>query len=191
METYKGEKLWNDKDPSPLVVQIAGLLSSGTVLDLGAGNGRNAFYLANQGFNVVAVDVDEERIEELKRKSDLESKKVVVVESDINAFHPTQQFDVVLCTMVLHFLSPDNVKSMIEKMKEWTKKGGYNVVTAYSDKNESGKRPYLFGRNELRDYYKGWNVLSYEEKPTPWFLKPGEDTVRRNQAVYLFARKEN
>jgi hypothetical protein len=38
-----------------------------------------------------------------------------------------------------------------------------NIVSAYTKKNEPGVRPYLFGRNDLRDFCSDWRILHYEE----------------------------
>ena len=49
-----GEQVF--ENPAPLVVQFAGGLTPGRALDLAAGAGRNALYLAEHGWDVTAVD---------------------------------------------------------------------------------------------------------------------------------------
>ena len=183
------EELWNIREPDPIVVEIPKLVFSGDVLDLGAGQGRDSFYLAQQGFTVTAVEIDDINLKVLRETNKLETNKIDIVESDVLQYKPEQQFDVVVCDMILHFLSHENITSMIKKIQSWTKIGGYNAVMAYSDKNKLGKRPYLFKHNELLEYYRDWTVVSYEEKPTPWFIKPGETSPRRNHAAYLLTKK--
>lgn len=188
-QEYRGEKLWNDTDPNDLVVELSHRTGPGSALDLGAGKGRNALYLARQGWEVVAVDREESALKEAERESKEERAPITIIRSDVNEYAPHRQFDVVICDMVLHFLSPEQVVSMIEKMKQWTKPGGYNVVTGYTDVNPPGKRPYLFKHGELSGHYQGWEMTSYEESPTLWFIKPGEAVPRHNYAAYLLARK--
>jgi SAM-dependent methyltransferase len=49
----------SERDPSPWVVRFAPLIPSGArVLDLAAGHGRHALYLAARGAHVLAVDRD-------------------------------------------------------------------------------------------------------------------------------------
>jgi 2-polyprenyl-3-methyl-5-hydroxy-6-metoxy-1,4-benzoquinol methylase len=43
-------------DPRPFVEEIACKLPPGRALDLACGNGRNAIWLAEQGWDVTAVD---------------------------------------------------------------------------------------------------------------------------------------
>ena len=52
-------------NPTDLIRKITDILPNGTVLDLGAGDGRHALYLASQGFEVTAVDLSEAGLEKL------------------------------------------------------------------------------------------------------------------------------
>src|ERR1700733_13947124 len=54
-ERYRsGEQVFDS--PAPLVVEFAGGLAPGSALDLASGPGRNALYLARQGWRVPALD---------------------------------------------------------------------------------------------------------------------------------------
>jgi SAM-dependent methyltransferase len=58
---------WNRKfrvqkysdEPSEIVLKFAGIAGQGTALDIAAGNGRNALYLAQSGFSVEALDISD------------------------------------------------------------------------------------------------------------------------------------
>lgn len=67
-------------EPAKTVQRLAELLPSGTVLDLGAGDGRNALYLAEKGFAVKAVDLAEAGIAKLKR---LAKKRGLIIQSHL------------------------------------------------------------------------------------------------------------
>jgi tellurite methyltransferase len=182
-------KFSNILGPNEKVIDVAKLIQSGTVLDLGAGQGRDSIFLAEKGFDVTAVERDHSQVEILETKNANLDHKVNVIESDINTFESGQQYDIIVSDMVLHFMSPEEVVETIKKIQNMTKEGGYNIIVAYSDKNPPGKRPYLFRHNELLEYYKDWEIESYEEKPTSWFSFPKGTAPRRNEAVYLLARK--
>jgi hypothetical protein len=47
------QKMWDER-PDPMLVEYAGLIPPGNVLDLGIGEGRNAFFLARNGYEVAA-----------------------------------------------------------------------------------------------------------------------------------------
>ena len=177
-------------EPTELVVQLGTLLDpESKVLDLGAGQGANALYLAGLGHEVLAVEKEDSELHVLREKNNEADKRIEIVQADILDFENDQQFDAVVADMVLHFFERDDVARTIEKMQSLTCHGGFNLVSGYSYKNEEGKRPYLFQQNELPGFYEGWEIVSYEEKPTPWFVHPPGTPKRRNEAVYLIARK--
>jgi tellurite methyltransferase len=181
---------WDKRKHEPIIEKLLDLIDGKTVLDAGAGyTGRNAFFLASEGFDVTAIDIDGVCIAELKRRNRLAPKKIVILQSDLLKYNPSKKFDLIVCDMVLHFLSAEQVPVAIDKLKQWSKPGGYIVVTAYTAKNLPNKRPYLFKPNELKGYFEDWSIIKYTEEPTPWFHIEGEPKPRRNEAVYLIAQK--
>lgn len=173
----------------PLVENIAHYITSGSVLDIGVGSGRDALYLAKRGFIITALDNDQVHLDKLRSVTKELDIDMVLLKEDILTYGPDSQFDVVICDMVLHFFEPIAVLNTVQKVQDMTLPGGLNLVSAYSDKNPPGKRPYLFKPLELKNMYEGWIICSYEEKPTEWFHIAGEEERRRNHAVYLLARK--
>ena len=55
-ERYAAEEYVYGKDPNDFLREMCPLLKKGSVLCLAEGEGRNAVFLARQGFNVTAVD---------------------------------------------------------------------------------------------------------------------------------------
>lgn len=69
-ETYARIDTVFGSDPEEILVKFKGLMNtSHPVLDIGAGQGRNALFLANSGFNVHAVDSSPIAIQQLERIS--------------------------------------------------------------------------------------------------------------------------
>ncbi|MDY6830589.1 MAG: methyltransferase domain-containing protein [Thermodesulfobacteriota bacterium] len=64
---------WNKKytdrewtaEPSDIVRRFYSLAKPGMALDIGAGTGRNSVFLAEQGFDVVAVDIAEKGLAQM------------------------------------------------------------------------------------------------------------------------------
>jgi len=184
------KKFWDMTIQAPIVEQATCYVSEGKALDIGAGEGRNAIYLAQKGFEVYAIDPDKDALEKIDERRASEGVTIITSVGTIDDLDTNSAYDFIVCNMVLHFLrSRAEVTRAVSRMKQITRPNGINVIAAYTDKNEPNKRPYLFAHNELRDMYQDWQIKYYTEKPTLWFQMPYEDKPRRNHAVYLIAQK--
>ncbi|NVK40592.1 MAG: methyltransferase domain-containing protein [Oceanospirillaceae bacterium] len=68
----KWNRRYREREPQPPAVpeflpELAGRLRPGRVLDVGAGDGAASLWLAEQGFDVTAVDIAEAGLERLER----------------------------------------------------------------------------------------------------------------------------
>ena len=160
-EYKKSTFLWGLK-PNKYVTFIPKIIKSGKVLDIGAGEGRNAIYLAKRNFDVLALDISKAAIEKLKMLAERENCSVRKVTEDILKFHTNEKFDVVLCIAVLNIFSKEDAYNVIEKMKFFTKPNGLNLITVFTDKGIKHKNFSFFNKKELRDRYKDWNILKCE-----------------------------
>ena len=151
--------------PREIVMEALKYISGGTALDLGAGFGRHSLFLASKGFVVTAVETGAEQIENLKEKASKLNVLIRTENTDIRHFDPHgQQYDLILSTMVLHFLSNQKeVITTIQKMKEATRQGGINVISIYTDKSQAGLRPCLLNVEELRKLYSEWEIIRLDE----------------------------
>ena len=148
-EEYKKEECYWGKEPDKGVKLILKYKKSGNVLDLGCGEGRNALFLAKNGFGVTGVDISEEGIkkyEEIVKQNNLKVKGII---EDIRKFKFNNKYDIIISNATLHFLKEKEVKDIIEKIKENTKKYGLNVISVFTEENPDKNFPYLFKINEL------------------------------------------
>lgn len=70
-ESYaSGELPWDTGEPEPLLVEFvsSGGVASGRTLEIGAGTGTNAIWLAERGFDVLGVDVSPLAMEKARAK---------------------------------------------------------------------------------------------------------------------------
>jgi tellurite methyltransferase len=77
----------------------------GSLVDLGAGQGRDAVPLAKMGYDVTAVDVSSVGSKQIKERSAL----IKTVQADIYTFD-VSGFDFALMDSMLHFYSRDKAK---------------------------------------------------------------------------------
>jgi cyclopropane fatty-acyl-phospholipid synthase-like methyltransferase len=104
----------------------------GTALDLGAGEGSDSIRLARLGFEVDAVEASAIGAEKVERFARSAGVRVNVIHADVRAVTLRNTYDVVICNGLLHYLSSEEKKAVLGKMKECTAEGGYNLVFAFS-----------------------------------------------------------
>lgn len=168
-----------------------------TVLDLGSGRGRNSFFLAERGFAVTAVDRSETAIETLQSIQSAEGLEVTSHIYDINRAALRDVLgdggvDHIVSTVVFQFLERARVQAIIADMKARTRSGGLHLIVAPLSTEEFPSPltfPTLFEHDELRDHYRDWELIRYEESLGE-FHKRDEDG-ERYKALFatLVARK--
>lgn len=178
---YSEKKVSTMGGPSVEVYEILPLLPpGGSVLDLGCGEGRNAIYLAQRGFNVTAVDHSEFAIEKVKHVAESLDLDVKTEVADLNDFKCGEQYDLVLAHGVLHFLDNEGWKNLLGILKNNTVPGGIHSFSIFVFNR---KYPLLkeikaagykssFAIDELKEFYKDWDVLRYD-KYAKWDKHPG------------------
>ena len=137
-------------------------------LDLGCGQGRNALFLAQHGFDVTAVDQNELSLEILQSIVEQEDLEMSVGVYDIHSASIGQTYDFIVSTVVLMFLQADRIPAIIKNMQEQTSVGGYNLIVCAMDTDDypcSVNFPFTFKEGELADYYQDWELIKYNENP--------------------------
>ncbi len=150
--------------PAQIVKRLATVLRpGGRVLDLGAGQGRNGLWLAQQGFVVDAVDIDEEGVRQMQDRAQREGltsfqarlAKAEELELDANAY------DGLCCINVLQFFSVEQAADLVQRLKTATIEGGYHSILVPLHVSEEilqrlGAR--LWTEEELRGLYSDWSI---------------------------------
>lgn len=168
-----------------------------TVLDLGSGRGRNSFFLAERGFAVTAVDRSETAIETLQSIQSAEGLEVTSHIYDINRAALRDVLgdggvDHIVSTVVFQFLERARVQAIIADMKARTRSGGLHLIVAPLSTAEFPcpiPFPTLFEQDELRDYYRDWEIIGYEESLGEFHKR--DECGERYKALFatLVARK--
>lgn len=127
------EWLWTT-DANRFVVQETAGLTPGRALDLAAGEGRNAVWLAKQGWEVTAVDFSGVA---LGRASDLAAREgvtITAVEADLREYTPVVgAFDLVLLSY-LH-LPPVFFRDVLARASDSLAPGGTLVIIGHDLSN--------------------------------------------------------
>ena len=161
-------KKYNSNPVHSEVLEAMESLSPGKALDLGCGQGRNALFLAQHGFEVTAVDQNELALEILQSIVEQEDLEMTVGLYDINSANLKQSYDLIVSTVVLMFLQADRIPAIIRNMQDQTNLGGYNLIVCAMDTEDYPCQvpfSFTFKEGELADYYKDWELVKYNENP--------------------------
>jgi dihydroneopterin aldolase len=154
--------------PAQFLTQQFHRLPKGKALDVAAGSGRNALYLASHGFQVDALDRDKEAMTELAataKQRNLPNLTVRTVDlertTDERPEFPKQEYDVIAVFFYLHrplFLS------LIESLKP----NGVLIYETFTIDNylrhrHPRRREFCLAHNELLRLTSTLRVLSYDE----------------------------
>jgi SAM-dependent methyltransferase len=139
------------------------ILPKGRALDLAAGEGRNALFLAENGFEAEAVDVSPVAITRVRKSAKVRGVKVKAVVADLDTYRiPPGHYDVILN---FYFLD----RHLIPRIKKGLKKGGMVVFETYTAEQKKlgtggpGQDKYVLKPNELLRLFRDFHVLFYRE----------------------------
>ena len=81
---YGGDQMWSGNPNGTLVNEISGL-TPGRALDVGAGEGGDALWLAEQGWNVTASDISQRALDRVAAEAERRGLRVECHHADANA----------------------------------------------------------------------------------------------------------
>ena len=135
-----------DLTPARLLTDTTRALTPGRALDLACGAGRNALWLAQQGWDVTAIDGAEEAIRLVREHDARIDTRVFDLETGAPLPFEDESFDLVVILYFLH-------RPLFAETQRVLRPGGV-VVTAV---RTSGR--FSLSLEELREEFAGWEVL--------------------------------
>lgn len=183
--------------PAKIVEMIPEVLSSGKVLDLGAGDGRHALFLAQKGFTVKAVDLSEAGLEKLRKLAARQGTAIEIEAADLSQWSITGEHDAIVATVVFQHLPTEQALRLLGEMKERTKDGGINAITLFT---KTGDRALLDQEEDpgafypddgwLKEFYKDWEIIDQGTVTSPLIGKFRKDgSPMQNVVERILARK--
>jgi SAM-dependent methyltransferase len=175
---------FNDQ-PNTLLVDTVRGLEAGTALDVHMGEGRNALYLAQHGWQVTGVDIADQALAFAWQRARQLGVRLITIEHDANTYDwGSQQWDLIV-------LSYADESAHVEQVRSALKPGGLLVFENFhTDINqEPGRRPGKeigFKTDELRNLYTaaGLEIVRYEEP-----MGVADFSRETHRLVRLVARK--
>jgi tellurite methyltransferase len=137
---------------SPLVMEIAGKLPPARALDLACGTGRDALWLAHQGWQVTAVDSSPPAIATLQDLARGLSVETVLADLEKHEFTiQPAAWDLILMSLYLQ-------RDLFPSAQRGLRKGGVLIAIVLLEE-EGEPRPFRVRPGELAGYFTGWEIL--------------------------------
>ena len=130
-ERYAERQQWSS-EPNALIAELLAGLPPGDAVDLAAGEGRHALWLAARGWRVTAVDFSAVGLDRGRAQRDAE--QVTWVAADVTTWTaPQESLDLVLVAY-LH-LPADDTLAVLRRAVGWLRPGGRLLVLGHDVQN--------------------------------------------------------
>lgn len=152
------------KEPVEFLRSRIGDLRKGRALCLAAGEGRNAVFLAEQGYDVTAMDPSPKGLE---KATALAAERGVTIKTEVGDLQEGYEMGVEKYDLITDFYYHDT--GMLPDVMRALKPGGMFILQNFSieqpDTNRFGpKNPdYLVKPNELLDIFSDYRIIFYED----------------------------
>ena len=158
---YKVSEYITGKEPCEWLNNNADCLNGkGSALDIASGEGRNAIFAAEKGYQTLAIDVSTVGLDKARA---LAEEKGAIIETrvvDLDNWEFKQNaFDLVLC---FNFLD----RKIFPGIRNTLKPGGlifYETFTVDYLKYSNFKREWVLMHNELLEAFSKFHILRYRE----------------------------
>lgn len=129
---YAVAPVWS-QGPNAVVAELLGPLPPGRAVDLGAGEGRHALWLAERGWQVIAVDFSGAGLARGRALANERGLDVTWEVADVTGWEPATPVDLVL---VAYLQLPEQVLvGILRKAASWLVPGGHLLVLGHDRAN--------------------------------------------------------
>jgi 2-polyprenyl-3-methyl-5-hydroxy-6-metoxy-1,4-benzoquinol methylase len=151
------------KEPNPFLKKHIRLLPRGKALDMAAGEGRNAVFLAQNGFEVDALDISEKGLKKAQKLAQGRGVKINTFLVDLDQYQiEKERYDLIAN---FYFLK----RRLIPRIRKGLKKGGKVIFETYLLEHRKlgtggpKQAKYFLKSNELLRLFKNFRILFYRE----------------------------
>jgi tellurite methyltransferase len=201
-DVYRKTSYYGDH-ASPALVQYLkkySIATHGEALDLGCGQGRNALYLAELGFNVLGLDNSSEAIAHLKTTASEKKLQVTGQVVDLAKLEITPaRYQLIVANTSLDHLTADEGGMISQAITNGLAPGGHLFVSVFMvndpGNNQQGLRAsetasyvqHYYEPNELRKQFPELTLLAYQEE---FALDVGHGQPHYHAIARLFAQRQ-
>jgi trans-aconitate methyltransferase len=132
-DTAAGHRL----PPNPYLVEEVGNLPVGSALEAGCGEGAEAIWLAQAGWQVTAVDIATEPLARAAGRAEAEGvgDRIEWVRADLGSWQPARTYDLV----TTHYAHPAMPQlELYDRLSAWVAPGGTLLVVGHLQSGHAG-----------------------------------------------------
>jgi len=171
-----------NRAPSHLLEDAVRGRRPGTAVDLGMGEGRNAIFLARQGWHVTGVDLSDVAVAQAKKRAAEAGVPLESVVSDLNQYDfGRDRWDLVALFYMHAWFHLSKLPSA-RRLRDALKPGGLLVIEGYGAGPDNGVG---YQTNELLRAFSDLKILRYEDAAAEADWAPGQ----KSRVVRLIAEK--
>jgi SAM-dependent methyltransferase len=172
-----------DVVPNPYLARELSGLAPGTALDAGCGEGAEAIWLANQGWQVTAADISTEALSRASERATTEGAapdRVQWVEADLSVWEPGRQFDLV----TTHYAHPAMPQlAFYQRISGWVSPGGTLFIVGHlhssgAPVHEGSQGKHDPGRGPREEATVTAASITETLDPAQWEVVTAEETTR-------------
>ncbi|CAI2717636.1 Methyltransf_25 domain-containing protein [Nitrospina watsonii] len=161
-----------------LVEQAPRLTGGGKALDIAMGEGRNALYLAQRGYDVTGIDVSDIAIDRAHRLAEEKNLNIQGIVADLDHYEVAENaYDVIVC---FYFLD----RNLFDAIRRGLRPGGLLIYETFNEdylKYSQFKPDWVLAPNELLQRFGDWHILNYREWDDPENEKAVTSLVARKR----------
>jgi SAM-dependent methyltransferase len=169
-----------NRAPNQMLVEAIRERKPGLAVDLGMGEGRNAVYLAQQGWQVTGVDMSDVAVGQAKKRALEAGVKLEGVVDGLDHFDLGHARWDLIVLMYVHAWYHSAKPRCVQRIAEALKPGGIVVIEGFA-----GNETYMFHSNELLRDFGDLRILRYEDLDGQADWAPG----RKSHIIRLVAEK--
>lgn len=162
--------------PSTFLMESAKALEPGRALDVGAGQGRNSVWLAQEGWEVTAIDVSEGGLAAAQANARNAGVRITTIKTSYQDFDfGTDQWDLIVLILAW---APMSDPDFVARLEAGLRPGGAIIFEHVLETNKQKFPDYVHGLapNILLDHIRNFRIRYYEEGvwPGDWGGPPAE-----------------
>jgi SAM-dependent methyltransferase len=166
---YSDPKFDFNHRPSRLLVEAIAGRHPGDAIDLGMGEGRNAIYLAQQGWRVTGVDLADVAVAQAKKRAAELGLKLNTAVEDLDRYDIGRGRWDLIVLFYMHAWYHGGKPPVAGRLREALKPGGLLVIEGFA-----GEEKFMFQSNELLRDFSDLKILRYEDAREEADWAPGQ-----------------